>query len=127
MPDFGTCWSAGPYLTQPATLASGKRVVGEAVARRWSTPRGRLLDDPNYGTDVTDAVNADLSPSDIKRWQTQLAQEAEKDERVLSCTVTVTLIDGVLTVTGAVDTADGPFTLVLTVDQYRAIRLQGIT
>lgn len=129
MADFGSCWSAGPYLTQPAKKASGFLVVGQAIARRWSTPRGRLIDDPNYGTDVTDAVNGDFAPSDIARLQVQLALEAEKDERVLSCSVRVTLSSPqaqrrTLTVTGTVQTAGGPFVLVVSVDQVSVALLQ---
>lgn len=116
-PDFGSCWSCVTDLTMPATQATGFRVVAEAIARRWQTPRGGLIDDPNYGFDVSDFINADMSKTDIARLAQLAGSEAEKDERVLSCKVTVTLTGGVLIVTGAVETALGPFQLVVSVSQ----------
>ena len=97
-------------------MATGFRVVGEAIARRWTTTQGELIDDPNYGENITDVVGDDLSPTDIQVKQTALANEAQKDERVLDCQVTLTLgVDGTVTCTGVVTTAAGPFTLVLAV------------
>ena len=123
--DFGTCWSCVDDLTMPSVMASGFRVVGEAVARRWSTPRGRLIDDLNYGTDVADSISDDLSPRDIARLQQNLAAEAQKDERVLKAVVTVTLTGaGMLIVTGAITTARGPFKLVVSVSAASVTLLQ---
>ena len=77
--DFGTCWSCVSDLTMPAVMAKGPQCVAEAVVRRWSTTRGRLVDDPNYGTNVTDSISDDLSPRDIARLNQSLAAEAQKD------------------------------------------------
>ena len=100
----------------PAYMATGNACVGEAIARRWSTGRGQLIDDPNYGYNLTDLVSDDLSPADILRAQQQAGAEALKDERVLRCSVTLTLtVAGLLTVVAAVTTALGPFQLVLAV------------
>lgn len=125
MTDFGSAWSCLTDLTMPATYASSFRVVAEAIARRWQTPRGGLIDDPNYGFDLSDFVNDDIDP----RVQSQIAfnasQEAKKDERVLSCDVTVTPFPGgVLIVTGSVTTEDGPFTLVVSVSDVTITLLQ---
>ena len=100
----------------PSYMASGFQCVAEAILARWSTPRGDLIDDPNYGEDVTDAVSDDLSPTDIARWGQRLAAEAQKDERVLSASVQVTLtVAGLLQVVGQFTTAAGPFKLVASV------------
>ena len=118
MADLGTCWGTpgGQDLSMPAYMATGNACVGEAIARRWSTGRGQLIDDPNYGYNLTDLVSDDLSPADILRAQQQAAAEALKDERVLRCSVTLTLtVAGLLTVVAAVTTALGPFQLVLAV------------
>lgn len=98
----------------PSYMASGFQCVAEAICRRWSTTRGQLIDDPNYGTNVTDAVSDDLTPAQLAYLQQQLAAEAQKDERVLGATVTVVLsVAGVLTVTGQILTAAGPFAMVV--------------
>ena len=95
-------------------MVSGFRVVAEAVFRRWTTPRGRLINYPNYGYDLGQHVNADMSPRDIAAMVANLEAEAKKDERVAGCTVVAVLgTDGTLTVTGSIDTGQGPFTMVV--------------
>ncbi len=95
-------------------MVSGFRVVGEAIYRRWTTPRGRLIGYPNYGTDLTAFINDDMSKRDIAAMNAALQAEALKDERVTGATVTSTLdSDGLLTVVGVFDTGQGPFTLTI--------------
>lgn len=125
--NFGTCWGTpgGQDLSSPTYMAKGFQVVGEAIARRWTTPQGRLIDDPNYGRDVTDMIGDDLDRGQLAAEAQQLAAEAEKDERVLSCTVTLDLsVAGALTVRGAVETAAGPFKLVLKASQVSPATLE---
>jgi phage baseplate assembly protein W len=110
-PDFGTCWGTpnGSDLSMPSYMASGTQVVAEAILRRWSTSRGQLIDDPNYGFNVMDLVSDDLDKKGIAYAQQQLAQECTKDERVRSATVVVTLAaDGNMTITATVTTTLGP-------------------
>ncbi len=93
-------------------MVSGFRVVAEAVFRRWTCPRGRLINYPNYGYDLGQHVNQDMSARDIAGMVANLEAEAKKDQRVAGATVVAVLgSDGVLTVTGTIDTAQGPFTL----------------
>jgi hypothetical protein len=116
--NLGTCWGTpnGQSLSMPAYMASGYQCVAEAVLRRWTTNSGGLIDDPNYGRNVTDSVNADLGPSEIDRWQQQLGAEAEKDERVRRCLVTVSLtVAGLLMVVAQITTSAGPFRMVVSV------------
>jgi hypothetical protein len=115
--DFGQCWSCIDDLTSPAVMVSGNRAVAEAVLRRWGTSPGELIDDPDYGFNLSDLISDDLGPSDIALAQQQAGAEAEKDQRVLSATVTLTLNNetGILTVNALIETATGPFTLVASV------------
>ena len=116
--NFGSCWGTpgGADISLPSYMATGFQCIGEAVARRWSTSRGQLITDPNYGTNVTDSVGSDFTPQQLAYLQQQLAVEAQKDERVLRCAVTVQLTTpGLLTVVGVITTAAGPFRLVLSV------------
>ena len=113
--DLGSCWGTplGQDLSSPAYMASGLACVAEAVLRRWSTTRGRLIDDPNYGSNLTDLLSKPLGPTDIAYAQQQAAAEAQKDERVLRAQVTLTLsATGVLSVAALITTAAGPFRLV---------------
>jgi hypothetical protein len=75
-----------------------------------------LLDDPNYGRNLTDLIGDDLTPADIAYEQQQLGAEAQKDERVLSCAVTLQLtVAGTIVVNASITTAQGPFTMVASV------------
>ena len=114
--DFGTDLSCVTDIASDGRTVSGFLVVGQAIARRWSTPRGRLIGFPNYGYDLTQFVNADMSPRDIASLIAGAEAEAKKDERVDACSVTATLgADGTLTVTGEIQTGQGPFTLTVAV------------
>jgi len=124
-PDFGSSWSCVTDLVMPSTMATGFRVVAEAIARRWSTPRGRLIDDPDYGYDVTGMVGDTLDTRGLARLATALAHEAEKDERVKTAQVTVALAgDSMLIVTGSIETSEGPFKLVVSVSDVSVTLLQ---
>ena len=117
-PNFGTCWGTrnGLDLSMPAYMASGPQVVAEATLRRWTTSPGQLIDDPNYGRNVYDLVSADLTPRELAYEAQQFGAEAEKDERVLSCTVQITIdVAGNVRMIATIVTAAGAFKLVLNV------------
>src|ERR1700679_3942196 len=90
---FGAAWGTpqGTDLSMPSYMASGNQAVSEATLRRWTTTAGQLVDDPTYGRNVYDLINADLSVAELASEGQFFAAEAEKDERVLSCQVTLTL------------------------------------
>jgi hypothetical protein len=117
--DFGTCWGtpSGQDLSSPSYMASGNQAVLEAILRRWTTTQGQLVDDPNYGRNVYDLISADLGVRDIAYEQQRFAAEAEKDVRVLRCSVRIVLdAAGNLTLSATVTTAAGPFKLTLSVN-----------
>ena len=64
--NFGGCWGtpSGLDLSMPSYIASGNQAVVEAILRRWTTTRGQLIDDPNYGFNVYDLVSDDLGTTD---------------------------------------------------------------
>jgi phage baseplate assembly protein W len=113
--NFGSAWSCVSDLTLPSVQVSGNQVVAEAIARRLQTPRGGLIDDPNYGYDLTAWLNADVTPAQIASIQSSINAECTKDERVSSAASSVTFLSGALIVSVLLTTAAGPFTLVLSV------------
>lgn len=121
---FGSCWSCLTDLTMPSVMATGFRVVAEAIARRWQTPRGGLLDDPNYGYNLLDFISDDIDKGTLAQIAQLAGAEAEKDERVLGCSVTINFVGGVMMVFGRVDTAAGPFQLVVSVSDVTVSLLQ---
>jgi hypothetical protein len=103
-----------PYF-RPLT---GPRAVAEAVVRRWTTPTGGLFFDPSFGVDVREHLSRATTPGGSYTLSSQLAAQAEEDERVQSATVTVAfdVQTRQLRVRAEIRTAQGPFTLVVSVD-----------
>jgi len=94
-------------------------VVGQAIARRLMTPRGGLLNDPNYGFDTRALLGGSFTPSQLYAIQSAVEQEALKDERVLSASASVTLPSqtGAMRISLSGQLATGTFTYVLNVSQ----------
>jgi hypothetical protein len=124
LPDFGRAWSCVTDLSMPSIMVSGFRVIAEAIARRWQTPRGGLIDDPNYGYDLTGFINTDLDQAGLARIGHEAGAEALKDSRVLRASVTITFVGGVLLAAGQFVTAQGPFELVVSVSNVTVQLLQ---
>ena len=103
-------------LFRPIT---GPRVVLEAVARRLMTPRGALLDFPDYGYDLQGLIGKRLTGVAKRRIESDIKAECEAEERVLSATI----IDFVETALNSfraqiqLTLAEGTFDLVLGVDE----------
>lgn len=116
--DFGLDLSCTYDLDQRCITVTGRRLLAEAIFRRLITPRGRLIGDPNYGTDITQYLNDDVSPSDIAEMRAAIRAECKKDERIDDCTVTITAPagkTGTYTIVISLEDGDGPFDLVLAV------------
>ena len=96
-------------------LVSGLRGLGEALARRLVTPRGSLLDDPGYGTDVRSWLNSSLDARRMQLIASLVREELLADERVADAKVTVAFAAPRLTITARVRSSEGPFTLILAV------------
>lgn len=127
MTDYGTdiAMTADATDIDPAFgLVSGRRCLAEAVARRYQTPLGRLLDDPDYGFDLAGEIHDDLGPADVGRISSQAAAESDKDQRVVSTEAEATFLRGVLTLAAVINDGQGPFSLVLGVSGVTVSLLQ---
>ncbi len=112
--DFSCLFDSPPDMAE----VTGRTCLIQAVARRIITPRGTLIDDPNYGFDLTQYVNDDIDGADLIRIQDGVRAECLKDERVSDAEVTLTFTAaGVLICKIILEDGDGPFTLVLSVSQ----------
>lgn len=67
--------------------------IGQALLRRLTTKRGTLPDDPNYGLDLRAYCNRGIPVERLRDVAGQTRLELSKDDRVTSCTVTVTQPD----------------------------------
>jgi hypothetical protein len=101
-------------------LVSGQRNLANALARRLSTPSGALAifgGDPEYGFDLRDKMNSSWTQEELAALGSQVESECRKDERVEGATVTAShnLSTSTLTVDAQIESAEGPFSLILKV------------
>jgi hypothetical protein len=115
---YGTDVSTFPDLDRSFRPIAGQRAIAECIARRWLTPRSSLEHAPDDGVDIRGLWHRGATDSLLQALQAQLADEAAKDERVLSADVEL-LVDVAaerLTVRGKITPLKGkPFRLVLTI------------
>ena len=103
---------------------SGRNNLIAALIRRLLTPKGRLLDDPNYGFSIQDYINDDIDSRKISLISSFVDAELKQDERVLISKTTATYNNRVLTLDIQVTDGEGPFRLVLSVDSLNVSLLQ---
>lgn len=126
MTDYGTDLWCVQDLDLGGTEVDGNLVLAQACARRLITPRGGLLDDLNYGYDLTRFLGDDLGTPQLAIMRSGIQAELLKDERVLSANVVAAFstASGILTVAVGIVGAAGPFQFVLTVSSLAAPLLQ---
>jgi len=115
---FGDDIACDPETGIPTTfeMATERTALVQAIVRRFQTRRGTLVDDPDYGLDVTDWVGKRTDTAQLFAWQQALQGEVLKDERIQSARARLTLTpQGGLRFTLALATAQGPFLLTLQV------------
>lgn len=119
--DFGMGNDAVTDIPLKHRYVSGLKNLGNGIARRLSTPRGSLPYAPDTGFDLRDALNDGQTLAKLAAYEAAITHECEKDERVQAATVTVDtsniISTGLLKVTIVLQTADGPFKLVLAVSK----------
>lgn len=82
------------------------RAIVQAVIRRFITPRGTLLDDPDYGLDVRGYCNRGVTQRDLRALSGALRGEAQKDDRVARADVSVTATNATLSIQVFITPAD---------------------
>jgi hypothetical protein len=106
--------------------------VAQAITRRLTTPRGALIDDPDYGYDVRQFANRGTTQLELRAVADQCRGEAVKDDRVRDAAITA-IYDAAerrLTVSAQLDCADpllGVFSLTFGVDATGAALLETVT
>ncbi len=114
--DLGRDLSCVEDCTPDFVEVTGRLCLAQAVARRLSTDRGRLIDDENYGYNLARYLNDDFGPGDIPAIQAGARAECLKDERVRDAAVSIVVsAAGVMTATVLLTDGDGPFLLVLAI------------
>jgi phage baseplate assembly protein W len=104
----------------------GLTVLVNALARRLATPRGGLIDDPNYGYSLEQHINSEIrSAASIARIAANIDAEFQKDPRVYASNTQATFFGTVLTTVSTIRPSAGPsFTLVLSVGALNTAGVQ---
>ena len=114
---LGSDVSSLPDLDPFLEIRTGPAVLGEALARRLMTPRGSLFSDPSYGMDVRAWLHESLTPLWLLGLRQAIQTEVEQDERVLCALAQLRVKGRQLHVALEVQTAEGPFSLTLSVNE----------
>lgn len=124
--NFGTGLDVKSGWPRLFTYASGYRNLGNNLCRRLQTVRGSLPWDLDCGYDVRGLLRGTLSLADLYAAQAAIGAECEKDQRVQSASASIVYVPGAasLRITVAVETAEGPFTFVLSVDALTVALLE---
>ena len=114
--DFGTDLDCADDLTAEMREVSGPIVLAQNLCRRLSTPRGMVIDAPNYGFDLRTLLHKGLTSTQVAEIPGVVRAEVVKDERVESAEVEVlSYADEAMSLGIRCDTAEGPFSLTLDV------------
>lgn len=118
--DYGSDLSClDDFEEEVRAITDPKLLIAQALIRRWMTPRGMLLDDPDYGTDLAEFMHEEVDELTLARMRAEARAEALKDERVVECTVDSTTFDRsteTLTFVFLVEAAETAIRLVVSVD-----------
>lgn len=108
-PDYGHDLFCTDDIDLQGREVDGLTCLAQALYRRIISPRGSLIDDPNYGFDITRFLDDDMGKDDAARVGAGVDAELLKDERVVRSQTTATLVTGgVLNLVTVVKPSTGP-------------------
>ena len=119
--DHGTDVGGFEDLDSIGSMVSGRRCLAEAIARRITTPRGMLIDNPDYGYDVRYMLLNDYSTAEMAAEIAAIEAECKKDERVVDASAAWSFsVSGELLIALSITDGEGPFRFVLQVGEATA-------
>jgi hypothetical protein len=96
-------------------VATGRQLLVQSLLCRQTTPVGSVIDCPNDCLDIRDSLSDGMTAADIMALASTVQNELQKDQRVISATVTGTFMNSTLTLVESIQSGYGPFQLVLSV------------
>jgi phage baseplate assembly protein W len=114
---FGVDLDCADDLDPMMSLVDGLRVVAQAVYRRLSTPRGMVIDAPDYGFDLRSLLHKGMTPAERAAIPGLVRAEVLKDQRIQRAEVQLTEVaPDALKLSIRCFTAEGPFRMTLHVN-----------
>lgn len=112
---YGRCLSLVYDFPDAGGMVSGRLALAQALARRLITTRGTLIDDRDYGYDLSDHLNGRLTARDLADASAQIITQFRLDDRVRDAEVSVSYLGSVLLVAALIFDGEGSFPLTLSV------------
>lgn len=126
--DYGTDIQAIADLPDPELLCSGETNRACAIARRLLTPYGALEEigeEAEYRSiDLRDCLGRRYTADELRALEAEVEAVIADDPTVVSARVTLSFGANTLTVAVAAEGAEGPFDLVLSIDDVNATVLR---
>ncbi|AKT38249.1 hypothetical protein [Chondromyces crocatus] len=111
---FGVDLDCAEDLDPLMGTVTGLQVVAQAIYRRLSTPRGMVLDAPDYGFDLRSLLHKGMSPAEQAALPGLVRAEVLKEERIQSATVQILdFTSDAFRLSIRCVTAEGPFLMTL--------------
>ncbi|WP_437623395.1 hypothetical protein [Sorangium sp. So ce1151] len=113
---FGADLDCGEDLREDMRLASPRLALAQAAYRRLTTPRGAVIDSPDYGTDLRELLSRGMTSAELAAVPGVVRGELTKDERFESVDVRTRMLDtATLELVIRCRTASSPFELTMNV------------
>lgn len=129
--DFALVLTNGVLDFQPSMgLSSGRSLLIQSLLSRQTTGQGTVIDCPNDCFDVRDWISEGMTPAQLNQLGTSVSNELLKDQRLLSALVKAAynFSTAQLNLSEAFQSAYGPFSFVLSVNQVTgALLLQNLS
>ncbi len=125
--DFGVDLKCDDDLDPAMGEVSGLDLMRQAARHRLTTRRGSLLRYPDNGIDVRELLSEGVDETTLAQIPSTVDGELAKEQRFLSSTTVATWDEAAakLTLTITIETAEGPFDLVLSVTKVTVELLGG--
>ncbi|WP_437606249.1 hypothetical protein WMF20_35355 [Sorangium sp. So ce834] len=119
---FGVDLDCADDLREDMRLASPTLTLAQAAYRRLTTPRGAVLDAPDYGLDVRQFFSRGMTAAEVAAIPGQVRSELTKEERLEDVEVRARMLDGAtLELVVRCRTAAGPFEMTMNVTAAAAV------
>lgn len=89
--DFGLDFWCDGDLAPDLRTTTGLELAQQAIAARLSTPHGMVIDDPDYGEDLSVYLSAALTKNTLPKIIGAALGQIQKDDRIQNASVTARL------------------------------------